>query len=50
MFGFAKVAEFAEPAPMEVGMTADGQALDLRQDPEVVHEPFTQKRVGLDLD
>jgi hypothetical protein len=35
---------------MEVGMTADGQALDLRQDPEVVHEPFTQKRVGLDLD
>jgi catechol-2,3-dioxygenase len=48
LFGFAKVAEFAEPAPMQVYMTPDGQALDLRQDPDVVREPFTEKHVGLD--
>ncbi|MFC6239725.1 VOC family protein [Longivirga aurantiaca] len=48
LFGFAKVAEFAEPAPMAIYMTPEGQALDLRQDPDVAHERFTEKRVGLD--
>lgn len=48
LFGFSKVAEFAEPAPMAVYMTPEGQAIDLRQDPDVVAEPFTEKRVGLD--
>ena len=48
LFGFQKVAEFAEPAPMEIYMTPDGQALDLRQDPDVTHERFTEKRPGLD--
>ena len=48
LFGFQKVAEFAQPAPMEVYMTPDGQALDLRQDPDVVAERFTEKRPGLD--
>jgi catechol 2,3-dioxygenase-like lactoylglutathione lyase family enzyme len=48
LFGFAKVAEFDQPAPMQVYMTPDGQAIDLRQAPDVVHEPFTETRVGLD--
>ncbi len=48
LFGFEKVAEFAEPAPMEIYLTPDGQALDLRQDPDVVQERFTEKRPGLD--
>ena len=48
LFGFQKVAEFAEPAPMEIYMTPDGQALDLRQDPDVTPERFTDKRPGLD--
>ncbi len=48
LFGFQKVAAFDLPAPMEVYMTPDGQALDLRQDPDVVQERFTEKRVGLD--
>lgn len=47
LFGFQKVAEFADP-PLEIYLTPDGQALDLRQDPDVVAEPFTQTRVGLD--
>ena len=47
LFGFQKVAEFADP-PLEIYLTPDGQALDLRQDPDVVREPFTQTRVGLD--
>jgi catechol 2,3-dioxygenase-like lactoylglutathione lyase family enzyme len=42
------VAEFYDPAPMKIFMTPHGQALDLRQDPEVSPEPFTQTRVGLD--
>ena len=46
LFGFEKVAEFSEPAPMEVYMTPDGQALDLRQDPDVVQERFSEKRPG----
>jgi catechol-2,3-dioxygenase len=48
LFGFAKVAEFTEPAQMEIYMTPDGQALDLRQDPDVVSERFSEKRPGLD--
>lgn len=48
LFGFEKVAEFTDPAPMEVYMTPDGQALDLRQDPDVVQERFSEKRPGLD--
>ena len=48
LFGFAKVAEFTEPAQMEIYMTPDGQALDLRQDPDVVSERFSEKRAGLD--
>lgn len=48
LFGLTKVAEFTAPAPMAVYMTPDGQAIDLRQDPDVVAEPFSEKRVGLD--
>ena len=48
LFGFQKVAEFAQPAPMEVYMTPDGQALDLRQDANVMPGMFDEKRVGLD--
>lgn len=47
LFGFQKVAEFADP-PLEIYLTPDGQALDLRQDPAVDPEPFSQTRVGLD--
>jgi catechol 2,3-dioxygenase-like lactoylglutathione lyase family enzyme len=47
LFGFDKVAEFADP-PMEIYMTPDGQALDLRQDANVVPGRFDEKRVGLD--
>jgi glyoxylase I family protein len=42
------VAEFDDPAPMKVFMTPHGQAIDLRQDPDVSPEPFTQTHVGLD--
>ena len=48
LFGFAKVAEFEQPAPMAIYMTPDGQALDLREDPQVIHERFTETRPGLD--
>jgi glyoxylase I family protein len=48
LFDLAMVAEFDEPAPMVVLMTPQGQAIDLRQDPKVVLERFTQERVGLD--
>jgi catechol 2,3-dioxygenase-like lactoylglutathione lyase family enzyme len=48
LFDLTLVAEFEEPAPMKVFMTPDGQAIDLRQDPDVAPEPFTQTRVGLD--
>lgn len=48
MFDLTVVAEFEEPAPMKVMMTADGQAIDLRQDPAVTPEGFTQEHVGLD--
>lgn len=47
LFGFQKVAEFSDP-PLEIYLTPDGQALDLREDPGVVKEPFTQTHVGLD--
>jgi len=42
------VAEIDEPAPMKIFMTPHGQAIDLRQDPEVSPQPFTQTHVGLD--
>ncbi|MBI4942761.1 MAG: VOC family protein [Actinobacteria bacterium] len=48
LFGLAKVAEFTEPAPMQVYMSPDGQAIDLRQDPAVDRERFSEKHVGLD--
>lgn len=48
LFDLTLVAEFDEPAPMKVFMTPQGQAIDLRQDPEVADAPFTQTRVGLD--
>lgn len=48
LFDLQLVADFTEPAPMKVFMTPAGQAIDLRQDPDVVHEPFSESRVGLD--
>jgi len=42
------VAEIDDPAPFKIFMTPHGQAIDLRQDPRVCPEPFTQTRVGLD--
>ncbi len=48
LFDLTLVAEFDEPAPMKVFMTPDGQAIDLRQDPAVAPDQFTQERVGLD--
>ena len=48
LLGLAPVAEFTEPAPLQILMTPQGQAIDLRQDPAVVAEPFTQQRIGLD--
>jgi glyoxylase I family protein len=48
LFDLTLAAEFDEPAPMKVYLTAAGQALDLRQDPDVIQEDFTQTRVGLD--
>jgi catechol 2,3-dioxygenase-like lactoylglutathione lyase family enzyme len=48
LFDLALVADMAEPAPMKVFMTPQGQAIDLRQDPEVVQEDFSERRVGLD--
>ena len=48
LFDLTLVAEFDEPAPMKVFMTPTGQAIDLRQDPDVADEAFTQTRVGLD--
>jgi len=48
LFDLTLAAEFEEPAPMKVYLTTAGQALDLRQDPHVVQEGFTQARVGLD--
>lgn len=48
LFELRKVADMADPAPLQIYMTPEGQAIDLRQDPGVVREPFTQERVGLD--
>lgn len=48
LFDLTLVADLTEPAPMKVYLTDAGQALDLRQDPDVVQEDFTQSRVGLD--
>ncbi len=47
LFGFAKVAEFADP-PLEIYLTPDGQALDLRQDPAVKAGRFDVTNIGLD--
>jgi catechol-2,3-dioxygenase len=48
LFELQKVAEMADPAPLYIYMTPEGQAIDLREDPGVVRQPFTQERVGLD--
>lgn len=48
LFDLAVVAEFSEPAPMKVLMAPSGQAVDLRQDPNVRPGDFTQEYVGLD--
>lgn len=48
LFDLTLVAEVEEPAPMKIFMTPQGQAIDLRQDPRVHSEGFTQERVGLD--
>jgi len=48
LFGFTKVAEFDQPAPMQIYLTPDGQALDLRQPADVDPAPFTERHVGLD--
>lgn len=48
VFDLELFAEIDEPAPVKVYRTPEGQAIDLRQDPDVVREPFTQTRVGLD--
>jgi catechol 2,3-dioxygenase-like lactoylglutathione lyase family enzyme len=48
LFDLTLVAEVDEPAPMKIFMTPGGQAIDLRQDPEVAPEGFTQEKVGLD--
>jgi catechol 2,3-dioxygenase-like lactoylglutathione lyase family enzyme len=48
LFELTLVAEFEDPAPMKIFFTPTGQAIDVRQDPDVSDEPFTQTRVGLD--
>ena len=48
MLELTLVAEVDDPAPMKIFMTPHGQAIDLRQDPDVCPEPFTQTRIGLD--
>jgi catechol 2,3-dioxygenase-like lactoylglutathione lyase family enzyme len=48
LFDLTLVAEMDEPAPMKVFMTPSGQAIDLRQDPKVSPDRFTQEVVGLD--
>lgn len=47
LFGFEKVAEFADP-PLQIYMTPEGQALDLRQDPKVKDGRFDVTNLGLD--
>ena len=48
LFDLAVVAEIDVPAPMVILMSPQGQAIDLRQDPAVSADPFTQERIGLD--
>lgn len=48
LFDLTLVAEIDEPAPMKIFMTPQGQAIDLREDPNVTADMFTQERVGLD--
>jgi catechol 2,3-dioxygenase-like lactoylglutathione lyase family enzyme len=48
LFDLILVAEIDDPAPTKVFVAGHGQALHLREDPDVEPEPFTQTRVGLD--
>ncbi len=48
LFDLNVVADFTEPAPMRVLMAPSGQAIDLRQDPQVRPGDFTQENIGLD--
>ena len=48
LFDLTLVAEIDDPAPMKIFMTPQGQAIDLRQDPDATPERFTQVHVGLD--
>jgi glyoxylase I family protein len=48
LFDLTLIAEVDQPAPMKIFMTPGGQAIDLRQDPRVAAEDFTQEKVGLD--
>ncbi len=48
LFDLTLVGEIDGPGPMKVLMTPQGQAIDLRQDPNVSPELFTQEVVGLD--
>ena len=48
LFGLTVVAEMTEPAPMVVLMSPQGQAIDLREDPDVGPDRFTQTYAGLD--
>ncbi|MFZ0529454.1 MAG: VOC family protein [Propionicimonas sp.] len=48
MLELTLLAETDDPAPMKIFVTPHGQAIDLRQDPHVSPEPFTQTHVGLD--
>lgn len=48
ILGLECVAKFDEPAPMRILMSPDGQAIDLRQDPDVTSDSFTVRNIGLD--
>ena len=48
LLGLTVVAEISEPAQMVVRRSPQGQAIDLREDPEVGPERFTQVHAGLD--
>ncbi len=48
VFELEKAAELDQPAPLIIYRTPGGQAIDLRQDPEVGTEAFTQTHTGLD--
>jgi glyoxylase I family protein len=48
LFDLTLLAEVDAPAPMKIFVTPAGQAIDLRQDPNVTAPAFTQEHVGLD--